>query len=228
MITTNTPNVGIIGGAGTMGSRLLERLASVGYRVHVFDSNATVHPETQLPNTSIHASVESAVDASEILILAVPYVVEQEIAERIGAIVGNRIVVSITNPLTLTLDDVVTPHDESAAEHLCALMPHARVVKAFNSLSAAAFDVPHTSPPVFDTFVASDHRDAAHVVEEMIRAMGFRPWYVGGLILSRTLERMSALLIGVSQRYSLEGALGWKIVQVVEQRDRGKEDVKAL
>ena len=152
--------------------------------------------------------------ASSVVILAIPYQAEHDFADRVGDVLDRRIVVSMTNPLTASLDDVVTPHDESAAEHLAHRMPHARIVKALNSISAAAFDTPLSTRPVFDTFVASDDREAARIVERMITSMGFRPWYVGSLILSRTLERMSALLIGVAMRYGLQGALGWHIEQV--------------
>lgn len=199
-----------------MGSRLLRRLLDNGYHVHVHDQRRISLDvlASGEPLLTVHASPVDAAMAAEVVILAIPYQAEQALAEQVRDSLGDRIVVSLTNPLTPTLDDVVTPHDESAAEHLAAVMPHARIVKALNSLSAAAFDTPQSVRPVFDTFVASDHREAAAVVERIIADIGFRPWYVGGLILSRTLERMSALLIGVAMRYQLDGALGWHVEQV--------------
>jgi predicted dinucleotide-binding enzyme len=215
------PAVGLIGAAGAMGSRLLRRLLDAGYTVHAYDSHPLTLNVLRLGtvNLEVHQSALSVCLKSEVIILAVPYHAEQSIAADVGDSVGNRIVVSITNPLTPTLDDVITPPDESAAEHLCQLMPHARVVKALNTLSASALDIPRQPRPLFDTFVASNDRDAAHLVESMITDIGFRPWYVGALILSRTLERMSALLIGVSQRYALQGALGWRVEQVQPSPD---------
>jgi len=213
------PVIAVIGASGTVGSRLVRRLLDHNYAVHAFDMQRLQLDvlSTGDPLLTVHEDALSAAQAADVIILAVPYEAEQDLASRIGDTLGNKIVVSITNPLTTTLDDVVTPHDESAAEHLASLMPHAKVVKAFNSLSAAAFDVAETGRPLFDTFVASDHRAAAKVIEDIIASIGFRPWYVGGLILSRTLERMSALLIGVAMRYSLKGALGWRVEQVQPQ-----------
>lgn len=210
------PTIAIIGAEGTMGSRLLRRLLDNGYHVHAYDQRRVSLDVLQAGEhlLVVHSDPVTAALAADVVILAIPYAAEQALAEQVRDALGDRIVVSLTNPLTSTLDDVVTPHDESAAEHLAAVMPHARIVKALNSLSAAAFDTPQTSRPVFDTFVASDHRDAAAVVERIITDIGFRPWYVGGLILSRTLERMSALLIGVALRYHLNGALGWRVEQV--------------
>lgn len=205
--------VTVIGASGVMGSRLCRRLLGAGYTVHTFDSvhrNSTTSSE---PLLICHKTLNDAVAPSDVVILAVPYAAELLLAEQLTTQIGHRIVVSITNPLTPTLDDVVTPPGESAAEHLCMLMPEARLVKAFNTLSAAAFDVSPQEGHQFDTFIASDDAEAAHVVEQIITDMGFRPWYVGCLKHSRTLERMSALLIGISQRYELDGALGWHVVQ---------------
>lgn len=214
------PTIAIIGAAGTMGSRLLRRLLDAEYPVQAYDTHRFTLDVLRSgePLLSVHSTSVEAATAAQIVILAIPYEAEQRFAEEVGDALGDRIVVSLTNPLTKTLDDVVTPHDESAAEHLAALMPHARVVKAFNSLSAAAFDTPLTGRAIFDTFVASNDREAAREVERVITSIGFRPWYVGDLILSRTLERMSALLIGVAMRYGLQGALGWRVEQVQPER----------
>ena len=213
---SDTPSIAIIGAAGTMGSRLLHRLVEAGYTVHVFDTRRESLDvlDTTNPLVTAHNTAADAALAAHVVVLAVPYTAEQEMAEAFGDSLGDRIVVSVTNPLTESLDDVVTPHDESAAEHLASIMPHARIVKALNSISASALDEPSSGKPTFDTFVASDDRAAAHVIEEIIANIGFRPWYVGNLILSRTLERMSALLIGVAMRYGLQGALGWRVEQV--------------
>ncbi len=220
MTHPHRPSIAIIGAAGTMGSRLLRRLLDAEHPVHAYDTSRFTLDVLRSgePLLSVHAAPVEAATAAQIVILAIPYEAEQRFAEEVGDALGDRIVVSLTNPLTRTLDDVVTPHDESAAEHLAALMPHARVVKAFNSLSAAAFDTPLTGRPIFDTFVASNDREAAREVERVITSIGFRPWYVGDLILSRTLERMSALLIGVAMRYGLQGALGWRVEQVQPER----------
>lgn len=188
------PTISIIGANGTMGSGLLTRLRQAEFNVHGFDLDVPIDL--------------AQVCASDVIILAVPYEAEQSIAHELGSSVHHRIVISMSNPLTKTLDDVVTPHDTSSAEMLVGHMPDARIVKALNTIGAAALAEPHAR---FDTFVASDDREAALVVEDIITAIGFRPWYVGGLILSRTLERMTALMIGVTMRYELEGAVGWKI-----------------
>jgi predicted dinucleotide-binding enzyme len=203
-MTPTIPVVSIIGIAGTMGCALATRLRQAGYVVHGYD------PTMVADGAFVHATPEGAVAASSIVILAVPYAAEQSIGEQLAGALGDHIVVSMTNPLTPTLDDVVTADHDSAAEQLARAIPHGRIVKALNTIGAAALQ---HDVDMMDTFVASDDRAAAQTVEAMITAIGFRPWYVGKLIYARTLERMTALIIGISMRYKLSGAVGWGVVQ---------------
>lgn len=203
-MTPTIPAVSIIGIAGTMGSALAARLRRAGYIVHGYD------PALPADGAYLHTSPEQAVAASSVVILAVPYAAEQTIGQQLAGMLGDHIVVSMTNPLTSTLDDVVTADHDSAAEQLARAIPHGRIVKALNTIGAASLQ---QDVEPMDTFVASDDRDAAMVIEAMITAIGFRPWYVGNLIYARTLERMTALIIGISMRYKLSGAIGWGVVQ---------------
>ncbi|MBU3740925.1 MAG: NADP oxidoreductase [Candidatus Kapabacteria bacterium] len=202
-MTSNYPVVSIIGIAGTMGSALAARLRRAGFVVHGYD------PQLPADGSYLHATAADSVRASTIVILAVPYTVEQQIGGDLADVLSDHIIVSMTNPLTPTLDDVVTPDHDSAAEQLARAIPHGRIVKALNTIGAAALQ--HDAS-IMDTFVASDDREAAGVVETMITAIGFRPWYAGKLIYARTLERMTALIIGVSMRYKLSGAVGWSVM----------------
>lgn len=195
--------ISIIGIAGTMGSALAVRLRRAGYIVHGYD------PHMPADGAYAHATATDAVRASTIVVLAVPYTIEQQIGRDLADVLSDHIIVSMTNPLTATLDDVVTPDHDSAAEQLARAIPHGRIVKALNTIGAAALQHDATT---MDTFVASDDREAAAAVETMITDIGFRPWYAGKLIYARTLERMTALIIGVSMRYKLSGAVGWSVM----------------
>lgn len=213
------PSICIVGAAGVMGQGLITRLVestpptSSGPLLHAVDVNteSMIAALSHFDSVVMHPTIVAGIEAASVVILAIPYQAEQHLGKEIMEAMNGRIVVSITNPLTPSLDDVLTPHHESAAECLAAMLPNSRVVKALNTISASALMLPRAESEHYDTFVASDHEDAALVVENIIRTLGYRPWYVGNLKLSRTLERMTALLIGISHRYALMGPLGWNV-----------------
>lgn len=202
---TERPTLAILGSAGTMGSALARRCVAAGYTVRGFDRVEAATPQSW---QTFPTAVE-AVAGADIVILAVPFAAEVPLASDLAEALGGTIVVSMSNPLTATLDDVVTPDHSSAAEMVARILPRSRVVKAFNTIGLAALQ--STATAAHDTFVASDDEPAAQDVVTLIAALGFRAWYVGPLLHSRTLERMTALVIGISFRYGLQGAVGFRV-----------------
>jgi 8-hydroxy-5-deazaflavin:NADPH oxidoreductase len=194
--------VGIVGAAGAMGSALCRQFLDAGVVVHACDRAPFVIEGV------VAGSLLQVISAADIIILAVQYGAELQIASEHREQLRGKIVVSMTNPLNATLDDVVTPDHDSAAEQLARTLPDSVIVKAFNTIGLGTLNAGGGS----DAFLASDDEQAARMVAELVAVLGFRPLYVGGLVLSRTLERMAALIIGVSMRYSFEGPVGWRIV----------------
>ena len=85
------------------------------------------------PSADVEA-LECPTNASweaDVIILAVPYQAEKEIAEKIKEVATQKIVISIANPLNETYDGLVTAPGSSAAEELQKLLPHSKVIKAF-------------------------------------------------------------------------------------------------
>jgi NADPH-dependent F420 reductase len=149
---------------------------------------------------------------ADIIILAVPYRAEKEIAEKIRKPANQKIVISIANPLNDTYDGLVTTADTSAAEELQKLLPNSRVVKAFNSTFAADFTTPVIDGRQVDAFVAGNDEDAVNVVSELVSTAGFNPIIAGKLPVSRTLENMQLLLISLGMKYGYNWLAGWKIL----------------
>ncbi|MCU0330114.1 MAG: NAD(P)-binding domain-containing protein [Candidatus Kapabacteria bacterium] len=201
-IQADYPVVAIVGAAGAMGTALHRRLRDAGFVVHACDKA----PFTK--DGVVSVTIEEALNASAVIVFAVPYGVELLLAEEHSLRLRGKLVVSMTNPLNATLDDVVTPDHDSAAEQLARLLPESTVVKAFNTIGLNALLAGGGS----DAFLASDDEAAAMQIAALVEQLGFRPLYVGSLVLSRTLERMAALIIGVSMRYGFDGSVGWRIV----------------
>ena len=134
------------------------------------------------------------------------------IAEKIKEVANQKIVISIANPLNQTYDGMVTAPDSSAAEELQKLLPHSKVIKAFNTTFAADFATPVIDGKQADAFIAGNDEEAVQTVTELVKTAGFNPIVAGPLSVSGTLERMQLLLIQLGTKYNYNWLAGWKIL----------------
>jgi len=100
----------------------------------------------------------------------------------------------------------------SGAEELAALLPHSKVVKAFNTVFAADFAAPILDGKTVDCFIAGDDDQAIATVSQLVQDAGFNPVAAGKLPISRTLENMMVLLIGLTMKNNYNGVVGWKVL----------------
>ncbi|WP_046368996.1 NADPH-dependent F420 reductase [Flavihumibacter petaseus] len=212
--------IAIIGATGSIGSGIARSLAGGSNRLLLFakqlDKAETLVGEIKSRNAS--ADVEAlecpanAAWEADIIILAVPYGAERELAEKIKAVANQKVVISIANPLNATYNGLVTPPDTSAAETLQQLLPHSKVVKAFNTTFAADFANTVIAGKQVDTFLAGDDENAVATVSGLVKTAGFNPVMAGGLAVSRTLESMALLLISLNIKYNYNWLAGWKVL----------------
>jgi NADPH-dependent F420 reductase len=212
--------IAIIGATGNMGSGISKNLSAGNYRLLLFANELSKLQtlETEIlaknPTADIELS-ECPTEASweaDVIILALPYPAQQQIAEKIREVANQKIVISIANPLNETYDGLVTASDTSAAEELQKLLPNSKVVKAFNTVFAADFAQPVIAEKQADAFIAGDDHDALQTASELVVTAGFNPIIAGGLHVSRTLENMSLLLIQLNMKNGYNWLAGWKIL----------------
>ncbi len=212
--------IAVIGASGSMGSAIAKGLSKGNYRLLLCSDNKGKIQEVHNNITSSNPSADvEIVDCStqasweaDIIIAAVPYQAEKEVADRIREVANQKIVVSISNPLNETYNGMVTSPDTSAAEELQKLLPNSKVVKAFNTTFAADFSTPVIDGKQVDAFVAGNDEEAVQTVSELVTAVGFNPILSGGLPVSRTLENMQLLLIQLGMKYNYNWLAGWKIL----------------
>jgi 8-hydroxy-5-deazaflavin:NADPH oxidoreductase len=212
--------IAIIGATGSMGSAISKSLAKGNYRLLLKAGNQDEIDQLidEIVKTTPQAEVEGIACSKEacweadIIIAAVPYSAEAEVAERIREVANQKIVISIANPLNETYDQLVTTADTSAAEELQKLLPNSKVVKAFNTTFAADFSNPVIDGKQADAFIAGDDKEALETVSELVNTAGFNPVVAGGLSVSRTLENMQLLLIRLGMKYNYNWLAGWKIL----------------
>ena len=212
--------IAIIGATGNMGSAISKGLAKGNYRLLLCGDDLsktkslTYQIKSLIPSADVE-EIDCSVDASwqaDIIIAAVPYAAEKEVASRIKDVANQKIVISIANPMNETYDGLVTAPDSSAAEELQKLLPHSKVVKAFNTTFAADFSTPVIDGKQVDAFIAGDDDASVKTVAELVKTVGFNPIEAGKLAVSGTLERMQLLLIQLGVKNDYNWLAGWKIL----------------
>lgn len=212
--------IAVIGASGNMGSAISKSLAKGNYRLLLF-SNEKEKIEAlvnEIKNNHAAADLEALecpTDASweaDVIILAVPFKAEKELAEKIREVANQKIVISIANPLNEAYDGLVTSPGTSAAEELQKLLPNSKVVKAFNTTFAADFSTPVINGKQVDSFIAGNDEEALQTISELVTTAGFNPIVAGDLSVSRTLEAMQLLLIRLGMKYNYNWLAGWKIL----------------
>ena len=203
-----------------MGSAIAKALAKGPYRLLLFahDQQKLESLKEEITKASPAADLDCVgcpADASweaDVIIPAIPYEAEKDVAEKIRTVATQKIVVSIANPLNESYSGLTTAAGTSAAEELQKLLPASKVVKAFNTTYAADFAQPSINGQQVDAFIAGNDAEAIEVVKGLVTTAGFNPVVAGDLSVSRTLEAMQLLLIQLTIKNNYNWLAGFKIL----------------
>jgi hypothetical protein len=138
------------------------------------------------------ASQREAVSGAEIVVLAVPGTVAEQVTKDLGDLSG-KIILDPTNRVARNADgwaDHDVPGKGSNAELIQAAAPNARVVKAFNTLNWRQMVDPETSGGAITIAIAGDDDAAKATVAELIKGMGLETVDFGPLRFAHVLEEM--------------------------------------
>ena len=135
------------------------------------------------------------VHLGDIVVLALWYGTNKEVAKQLGDKLAGKVVVDIANPLNSTYNGLATPPDFSSAEEVAKAAVGARVVKAFNTTYAGTLLEGEVDGQPLDVFIAGDDADAKNKVAELVTDAGLRPVDTGPLSRSRQIEGMQLLHI---------------------------------
>ncbi|MDA3616691.1 NADPH-dependent F420 reductase [Polluticaenibacter yanchengensis] len=212
--------IAIIGSTGNMGTSIAKSLAHPNHKLLLFSNDlskakelkTTIESNTSLVEVEVQECPGEASWEADIVILAVPFTAESEIAAKIKPYVTQKIVISIANPLNNNYDGLLTAPGTSAAEELQKQLPDAIVIKAFNTTFAADFAQPVIDGKQTDAFIAGDNQAAVNAVAELVKVAGFNPVHAGKLSVSSTLENMQLLLIQLNIQNNYNWHAGWKIL----------------
>jgi predicted dinucleotide-binding enzyme len=200
-------------GASTVGRALAGSTTRAGHTVTVSAARPE-HAQSVAQQTGAQAagSNRAAVAPAELVILAVPSPAVDRVLADLGDALAGKVLVDATNRVD-PADPASVLDGTSAAEHIQARAPAARVVKAFNTAFAARQANPPVDGTPVDGFVAGDDAAAKSSVLELVGSLGFRPVDAGPLVMARVLEGMALLNIAHQLRTRGAWQAGWKLLE---------------
>ena len=220
--------IAILGGTGDQGLGLALRFCQAGREVVIGSRKAERAVEAaenvrgQVPGAKVEGfGNEEATAAAGIVILSVPF---EHTASTVKAIKDSlregQIVVSMAVPLATAIGDgpmrTVGVWQGSAAELVASLVPKGvEVVSAFQNVSAHRLQ--HLGEPVECDVVVSGAKAARQTIMDLCPLVdGLRALDGGPLSNARTVEDITALIIGLNIRHKVPDGLGIRFVGLPE------------
>lgn len=153
-------------GTGFIGGTLGRALARAGHQV-TFGSRQAATDDVAGDTTATVRSVPEALDAAEVVILAIPGPAVSELtAEHAGAL-STKLLIDATNRL-----------DVPVANSRAALPAGVRYARAFNTVGGENMAEPRFADGPADMFFSAPEPDRS-TVETVIEGVGLRPIFVG-------------------------------------------------
>ena len=189
-------------GTGDVGSALGPEFAAQGHTI-VYGSREPQRSKVKalVEKTGELASATTPADAAaqaDIVVLAVPGLMVEEITRSLGDLSG-KIIIDPTNPLEQRMNRLEHAVDTSNAEIIQAAAPGAYVVKAFNTLNWKTMVEPSSAGGPVSIPLVGDNGRAKKKVAELVSGMGLEPIDVGPLRDARWVEGM--LILWINNRY---------------------------
>ncbi len=203
-------------GTGNVGRALGCRWARGGHQV-VFGVRDAGTPEvrTTMARAGSGAQVGScaaAMDGAEAILLAIPWDQTRDVLSQAADLEG-KIVMDCINPLLRDLSGLELGFDTSAAEQIAHWFPQARVVKAFNTLSAATMEDPQYGDHQASMYYCGDDVSAKAVVRQLAEELGFSAIDCGPLRLARQLEPLAMLYVHLAVFEGWGGDCAFKMLK---------------
>lgn len=190
-------NIAVLG-TGSVGGALGCRWAAAGHAVF-FGARDQASEEVarvlQRAGTGVRVgSCAEAIAASDLVLLGIPWDQTRVVLETVPTLEG-KILMDCINPLTSDLRGLELGFTTSAAERIAEWFPAARVIKAFNTLSAATMENPQYGDQAANVFLCGDDAQAKEIVSQLATQLGFEPVDCGPLRMARQLEALAMLYV---------------------------------
>jgi len=191
---TQKSTVAVIG-LGTIGTIVATNLTNGNRSVIVADrtiEKANLLSQ-KLGNLSEPASIATAIQKADIIVLAVWFDAIKELFNTYATELQGKIIVDPSNPIAPDENGgfkKIIGKDQSAGQELFSLLPgNAKLAKALGTLSAASLSkAAFQNPDKAVLFYATDEAAINEEIDDLIRDSGFEPVRIGGIDQSIRIE----------------------------------------
>lgn len=202
-------------GTGTVGQALGLGWAKSGHQVTFGTRDPQGEKVTKLlseaGDQASAASIREAVDAADVVVLALPWRVTEETIKSIDGWKG-KIVVDCTNPIAPGLKSALDP-SSSGGELVSSWVTGAEVVKAFNSTGAENMADPNYGGQPATMFLCGDSLAAKDTVSQLAQDLGFKAIDAGPLSGARFLEMLALVWIYLTNQPGLNRNIAFRLLQ---------------
>ena len=210
-------NLAFIGGTGPEGIGLAIRFAAAGHHVAI-GSRSTERGEAgaarvvaRVPDAAVSGGENAAaVAGADVVFLTFPYSGQAPTLATLADALGGAIVCNVVAPLEFVKGRGAVALDvdgKSAAEEAAAALPDARVVSAFQNMSAEKL-MDLETPVEADVIVCGDNREAKATVMALANEIaGVRGVDGGALANSRYVEMLTSLLINLNRLHKTQTSI---------------------
>jgi 8-hydroxy-5-deazaflavin:NADPH oxidoreductase len=198
--------IAIIGGTGSFGRALAERIHKLGDEVVIGSRDPSRAAEIAAVIGVEGAANEDTIQGADLVVLAVRSNATLETARGLAPHLGTTPLLSVASDLTFT-DHGVLPGRQtySLAEHVARIV-EAPVAAGLQSLAAA--HLTQLEPPDEDVLVCGDDPRAKEPSLELAgRLVTGRAIDAGPLANARALEGMTAVILNVNRRYKAHAGI---------------------
>jgi len=183
--------IGVIG-SGRIGSTIGGLWVKAGHEV-MFSDRDPEQVKRAIEGLGPRArggSVPEAAAFGDVILIAVPYAALPAVQQQVGAQLRNKVVVDPNNPVPARDGDMaVQAREKGAAASTAALLPGARLVRAFNSWGYGLMQREANRPaPRMAIPVAADDPAALKVGMRLVQDAGFDPVAAGSLAASKAFD----------------------------------------
>ena len=215
---TNIKKIGIIGGSGSLGSALTNRLIQESFKVtigsrspeKVISKFGEIDKDLDVQNLKVQGIVQTARE-SELIFLTVPFSAHHKTVSEIKPFVQGKIVVDTTVPLVPPkVARVQLPESGCVARVTQEILGNdVHVVSALHNVAATELAKSETAD--VEVMVFGNNKEARETVIQLISKISLKGWHCGSIDNAVVAESLTPVLIFMNKFYNFSGS-GIKIV----------------